>query len=281
MVGDEPNLKTYYYHTDHLGSIRAVSDSTGSIVGSYTYDPFGNVIQEQSYPDADCIRFTGKRLDSTGMYYFNARYYDPTIGRFISADPVRQGLNWYVYCNNNPLMFVDPDGRKMEDVIETRIRKGEMVITDKYIAYNYTDNYFNLRDAKRDEVWDSLIVVGLISSKYIAQYYGVVLPVDINIAADAVAFVSALKTLVNTWQYLGIPKDALTPSGEELRSAIYKGTIYFRTENEFISSYDILGKLVTQDNIQTLEISSDGENWFKVSLDTLDDIEKRMNGIWR
>ncbi len=110
MVGDEPNLKTYYYHTDHLGSIQAVSDSTGSIVGSYTYDPFGNVILEQSYPDADRIRFTGKRLDATGLYYFNARYYDPTLGRFISADPARQGLNWYVYCNNNPLMFVDPDG---------------------------------------------------------------------------------------------------------------------------------------------------------------------------
>lgn len=55
-------------------------------------------------------RFTGKPLDSKGLYYFNARYYNPTIGRFISADPARQGLNWYVYCNNNPLMYVDPDG---------------------------------------------------------------------------------------------------------------------------------------------------------------------------
>ena len=110
MVGDEPNLRTYYYHTDHLGSIRAVSNSNGNIVGLYTYDSFGNVVQEVSYPDADRLRFTGKRLDSTGLYYFNARYYDSTLGRFISADPARQGLNWYVYCNNNPLMFVDPDG---------------------------------------------------------------------------------------------------------------------------------------------------------------------------
>jgi len=110
MVGDEPNLRTYYYHTDHLGSIRAVSNSNGNIVGLYTYDPFGNVVQEISYPDADRLRFTGKRLDSTGLYYFNARYYDPALGRFISADPARQGLNWYVYCDNNPLMYVDPDG---------------------------------------------------------------------------------------------------------------------------------------------------------------------------
>ena len=53
------------------------------------------------------FRFTGKRLDVTGFYCFNARYYDPTLGRFISPDPAREG---YVSCNNNSLMFVDPDG---------------------------------------------------------------------------------------------------------------------------------------------------------------------------
>ena len=70
MVGDEPNLRIYYYHTDHLGLIRDVSNNNGNIVGLYTYDSFGNVIQEVSYPDADRLRFTGKRLDSTGLYYF-------------------------------------------------------------------------------------------------------------------------------------------------------------------------------------------------------------------
>ena len=44
------------------------------------------------------------------LYYFNARYYDATIGRFINVDPIQDGLNWYVYCNNNPLSFKDPTG---------------------------------------------------------------------------------------------------------------------------------------------------------------------------
>ena len=61
-------------------------------------------------------KFTGQRLDATGLYYYNARYYDATIGRFISADTVvqspakPQSLNRYSYCSNNPLKYVDPSG---------------------------------------------------------------------------------------------------------------------------------------------------------------------------
>ncbi|MEE8414588.1 MAG: RHS repeat-associated core domain-containing protein, partial [Dehalococcoidales bacterium] len=61
-------------------------------------------------------KFTGQRLDSTGLYYYNARYYDPVIGRFISADPIipnpsnPQSYNRYSYVLNNPLKYVDPSG---------------------------------------------------------------------------------------------------------------------------------------------------------------------------
>lgn len=59
----------------------------------------------------DPVTFTGKQQDDpTGLYYFNARYYDPNLGRFISEDPVRDGANWYIYCANNPLRYVDPTG---------------------------------------------------------------------------------------------------------------------------------------------------------------------------
>lgn len=61
-------------------------------------------------------QFTGQTLDDTGLYYYNARYYDPTIGRFISADSIvpdptnPQELNRYAYCLNNPLKNIDPSG---------------------------------------------------------------------------------------------------------------------------------------------------------------------------
>jgi RHS repeat-associated protein len=63
-------------------------------------------------------KYTGKEKDITGLYYYGARYYDPTIGRFITRDPVKgnimnpQTLNPYVYCLNNPLKYIDPDGRE-------------------------------------------------------------------------------------------------------------------------------------------------------------------------
>ena len=57
-------------------------------------------------------QFTGKKYDpGTGLVYFGGRFYDPEIGRFINQDPSRQGLNYYMYCNNNPLSYADPDGK--------------------------------------------------------------------------------------------------------------------------------------------------------------------------
>ncbi|MBI9100479.1 MAG: hypothetical protein JEY91_18515 [Spirochaetaceae bacterium] len=68
----------------------------------------------------DSTKFTygGKELDEEiNLYYFNARYYDATTGRFINVDPIQDGTNWYVYCNNNPLNKVDPTGLSFKDIV--------------------------------------------------------------------------------------------------------------------------------------------------------------------
>lgn len=55
--------------------------------------------------------YTGKFFDeSSGLYYFNARWYDCELGRFTTQDPARDGVNWWIYCGGNPITFVDPDG---------------------------------------------------------------------------------------------------------------------------------------------------------------------------
>jgi RHS repeat-associated protein len=83
--------------------------------GSIKYLPFGGTRSSQGTLGTDKL-FTGQRLDNTGLYYYGARYYDPTIGRFISADTIVQNpydpqtLNRYSYCLNNPLRYVDPTG---------------------------------------------------------------------------------------------------------------------------------------------------------------------------
>jgi RHS repeat-associated protein len=92
-----------------------MTDSVGAQIGNTVkYLPFGEARATVTIP-TDKL-FTGQRLDGTGLYYYNARYYDPLIGRFISADTVIQSmanpqcLNRYSYCLNNPLKYSDPSG---------------------------------------------------------------------------------------------------------------------------------------------------------------------------
>ncbi len=106
----------YYYHTDHLGSSSVMTDTNGNKVEDLYYYPYGKV-----YTDTGSIKvkhkFTGQELDTeSGLYYYGARYYEPEIGRFISADSIVQDytdpqtLNRYSYCRNNPVILTDPSG---------------------------------------------------------------------------------------------------------------------------------------------------------------------------
>jgi RHS repeat-associated protein len=104
-----------YTHQDHLTSTSVMTDSSGDSLGAIKYLPFGECRNSPPYPTD--ILFTGQRLDETGLYYYGARYYDATIGRFISADTIipnpanPQSYNRYSYCLNNPLKYIDPSGR--------------------------------------------------------------------------------------------------------------------------------------------------------------------------
>ncbi len=104
--------KTYFYGTDHLGSTVLMTDEDGNEVFSAETTPFGDSVSESgAMADTENLMYTGKDLDEdTGLYYFNARWYDPTVGRFISEDPARFGANWYRYAASNPLKYFDPTG---------------------------------------------------------------------------------------------------------------------------------------------------------------------------
>jgi RHS repeat-associated protein len=117
VLGD-PVAKKYWYSTDHLGSVRVVTDDTGAVVFQADHLAFGQRFGENKIDsefEEDDLGFTGKGFDAdTGLYYFNARWYDADTGRFISEDPAMDpnNPNLYSYCANNPLINTDPTGLK-------------------------------------------------------------------------------------------------------------------------------------------------------------------------
>jgi RHS repeat-associated protein len=105
-----------YIHGDHL---RSTSVTSGAQTGNTQYFPYGAT---RSGAVSTAYKFTGQRLDdSTGLYYYGARYYDPALGRFIQADTIvpepgnPQALNRYSYVLNNPLKYTDPTGHMEAD----------------------------------------------------------------------------------------------------------------------------------------------------------------------
>ena len=122
-IASKTSTDTLYYHSDHLGSSNVVTNVSGQQVQLSEYKPYG----ELSLNTADNVNyyFTGKELDPTGLYYYGARYYDPKVGRFVSADTMSpnyynpQALNRYSYCFNNPLKYIDPSGNEAISTIDS------------------------------------------------------------------------------------------------------------------------------------------------------------------
>jgi len=112
VVYRKSGANSYFYHHDGLGSVVNITDSSGNTQNTYQYDDFGNITSQTENITND-YKYTGKPLDNnSGLYYYGARYYNPTAGRFVSKDPIglAGGINFYAYVINNPLMFIDAWG---------------------------------------------------------------------------------------------------------------------------------------------------------------------------
>ena len=108
------NLRTVTYTADTHGNVVICETTTNDGTTTrceYSYDAYGNQTGTPNDGDTNPFRYCGEYYDAeSGFIYLRNRYYDPSTGRFITEDPAKDGVNWYVYANNNPVMFFDPFG---------------------------------------------------------------------------------------------------------------------------------------------------------------------------
>ncbi len=129
-VAFKKGTNLYYLLTDHLGSTSVITDSAGNHMDAATYYPFGS--RRASDVTLTDKLFTGQEADQTGLDFFEARYYDTSLGRFISSDSVvpgatnPQAFNRYAYTVNNPLKYIDPTGHHHRPDEEAALGSGVM-----------------------------------------------------------------------------------------------------------------------------------------------------------
>jgi RHS repeat-associated protein len=141
------HLDFYYYNQDHLGNVREVVDDKGKVQQVTNYYPFGvpyTDVSVETSPDFQPYKFNGKELDKMyglNTYDYGARQYNPVTGRWDRIDPLAEDYypySPYVYCMDNPVRFVDPDGRAVKpDEKSFEIIKNTLSIEEqKYVSLN-------------------------------------------------------------------------------------------------------------------------------------------------
>ena len=135
MDSEEPENLVFFYHPDHLGSTSYVTDADGNIAQHIEYIPYGEVfVEERNNSFSTNYLFNAKELDNeTGLYYYGARYLDPTGAMWLSVDPMWEkymGMSPYNYCMGNPVKMVDPDGMRSFTVTKEDGTEEQMEIPD-------------------------------------------------------------------------------------------------------------------------------------------------------
>ena len=168
----EEKRHQYYYHPDHLGSAQLVTDYEGDEYQRIEYTPYGELWVEKKTANEKDMRylpykFTAKEQDEeTGLYYYGARYLDAKYSRWLSADPAVNNyingnstsgglyntvnFNLYHYAGNNPIKYIDPDGKDSGFVMDED-SVGHLGHAGMYVQTKEGYSYFEVTGIKKDE----------------------------------------------------------------------------------------------------------------------------------
>lgn len=168
----------YWYRNDHLGTPQMLIKTNGEVVWSAVYDTFGNcstIVENVT----NNLRFAGQYYDAeTGLHYNLNRYYNPSIGRYLRHDPIglEGGINLFLYVQNNPVNFIDPEGEWLAAAYEWLTLNGPWWIengpntydllrktsdyVDECMLTSREDYYKPAVDRGFEAIWDFLMQTG-------------------------------------------------------------------------------------------------------------------------
>lgn len=159
-VSEKRGTDTTYLHTG-LKNVEAQSDENESFSGAASYDAFGNLISSSGTwqgPFGYAGGF-GYQQDTTGYKLLGHRYYDPDAGRFLTRDPAKDGSNWWVYCDNNPVNRFDSGGLRWHYVYQLVHKGGQVMKPGRTSAVNphtrYTKKFMREQEVEMELVFRS------------------------------------------------------------------------------------------------------------------------------
>ena len=143
IPNDTTKEETFFYHSDHLGSTSYITDDKANITQYDAYLPYGELLVDEYSSSEDLpYRFNGKQFDEeTGLYYYGARYMNPVTSLWYGVDVLTEkydNVSSYIYCKNNPIAFMDMNGKDGVAVID--YENHSITINQKFY-YNVNDDF--------------------------------------------------------------------------------------------------------------------------------------------
>jgi RHS repeat-associated protein len=224
LARSRPSDGSAWYLVDKLGTIRALANSSGVVVNHLDYDSFGNLVLQTNPAAGDRFGFTGREFEaSIGLYYFRARFYDATTGRFVNEDPIRfdaGDTNVFRYVGNSVTILTDPSGNSAISygTLSSGISIPLIGILTAFTTYSYLSN--------------NQQTFGSGKSLFGVTFEGILLTLDVALSLPALYNKPGTKTVIRAGKYVvasgTTPDDPcknkrppnLSPEGAKRRGAL-------------------------------------------------------------
>ncbi len=255
IAGYEYSGTKFVFRKNLQGDVIGIVDNTGTLLGTYEYDAWGNCTATKVIISGTSLvlsmnpfRYRGYYFDSeTGLYYLQSRYYDPKTGRFISPDAYSylepdtvNGLNLYSYCNNNPVMNVDPSGHIVWSLfflvvgVSFSIGVGASVVNQ---AVQYGVNSINYGQAVVDGLFTvastalAFTGIGLSASMALNGFLGYMqYAIDIDFHEGASQTIEGALFAIGTGIFAGLRNGVGANNLQSLSKTLYKASTTISTQ---------------------------------------------------